>query len=495
MDKEKLHSSCGKLRKDYVYFSTMKLFSLNNHSVDFEQSNADAQWLRKSSIFCLILSSSFLLSGCLSLPTTEVKKPENVSTDNIHEKSEPILAPKQQSKVIEVVDLDLWGRLRQNFALRDIKHSRIQKEIKRLQHSPQSFDILIGRAQPFLHHIIEQVEQRAIPAEIALLPAVESGFRPYAYSRNGAAGLWQFMPATGRSLGLEQDWWYDGRRDVLASTEAALSYLLKLNKRFDGDWLHTLAAYNAGGGTVNRAIRKARKKNQPTDFWNLDLPGETDNYVPRLLALTEIINDPGRYGLALPSFPNHTYFSRVASGGQIDLKVAASLANLPLEDLLQLNPGFSRWSTRPEGPHHLLLPNKSVQRFSLALKNLPDDKRLRWQRHKIKNGDNLGKIARKYNVSISAIKQANQLKDNRIRAGKALMIPLSEAVAMSTPSRKLGIPKSRVRYLVRKGDSLFKIARKFHVKIVDLRRWNKVGRYLKPGQRLTVFVNPSRQTT
>jgi membrane-bound lytic murein transglycosylase D len=393
-----------------------------------------------------------------------------------------------------IVAADLWERLRGNYALKGFEHPRIQHEIERLQHSPTAFSVLISRAEPFLHHIVAEVERRGLPGELALLPAVESGFRPYAYSRSGAAGLWQFMPATGAMLGLQQDWWYDGRRDVLAATQAALDYLEHLNQRLDGDWLHAIAAYNAGGGTVRRAVRKARTAGMSTTFWNLDLPRETDHYVPRLLALAEVIADPGHYGLALPSLEDRPYFASVPSGGQIDLKVAADLAQLPLEDLLALNPGFNRWSTRPDGPHHLLIPVEHAEAFSEALAQLPEKQRLRWQPHEIRSGENLGLIARRYGVSVEAIQQANGLQGHLIRAGKVLMIPLSDSVVAATSSPRLGIPRSRVRYQVRKGDSLYKIARKFQVKVADLRRWNSVDRYLQPGQRLTVFVDPTRQT-
>lgn len=474
---------------------------------NFEQTRPARQrfWRKTASAFAVLCLAS--LSGCFHSAPQKLAKPSPpVSGPEPHlplERPEPSKAvqstpvpeptvERNSPPVIEPVDL--WGRIRSRYQLTEMQHPRIRNEIRRLQSSPAAFNALIQRSEPFLHHIVERVEQRKIPAEIALLPAVESGFRPYAYSPDGAAGLWQFMPATGRGLGLKQDWWYDGRRDVLAATDAALDYLERLNKRFDGDWLHALAAYNAGGGRVSRALRKARRNNASTAFWDLDLPRETDHYVPRLLALAKIIADPGRYGLALPSLEDRAYFEPIPTDGQIDLKVAAELAEIPVEDLLLLNPGFNRWSTRPQGPHHLLLPKPKAQAFRTALAKLPDEKRLRWKHHRIVKGDNLGKIARNYSVSVKAIQQANGLDGDLIRLGKSLVIPLSESVALAGPARNLGLKRALVRYRVRKGDSLYKIARKFRVKIADLRRWNTVGRYIKPGQRLTVFVDPSRQT-
>lgn len=464
---------------------------------DSERPGQRGQWVRRAPALTLLGLSVSLLGGCFnSAPEKPLQpithagqlpcgKPVDLQT-NINAP-----APRESAETLETQDI--WARLLTRYQLTGISHPRIEKELQRLMHSPVSFNALIARSQPFMHHITEQVEKRDMPAEIALLPAVESGFRPYAYSPDGAAGLWQFMPATGRWLGLRQNWWYDGRRDVLASTEAALDYLESLNKRFDGDWLHALAAYNAGGGTVSRALRKARKANASTEFWDLDLPGETDRYVPRLLALAKIIADPGRYGLALPSLENKPYFTEVTTGGQIDLKVAAKLAKIPLEEMLALNPGYNRWTTLPDGPHRLLLPIDNAELFTQALAKLPSDERLRWKHHRIAKGDNLGKIARQHSVSVKAIQQANGLKDHRIRLGKTLMIPLSESVTSTASARNLGATRSRVRYQVRKGDSLYKIARKFQVKIADLRRWNRVGRYLKPGQRLTVYVDPVRR--
>jgi len=468
---------------------------------DSDQTRTSGQWLRRGSAILGIGLVLVTQGGCLSSAPPRGSVEEPTPRDANHSTGRetaplPVNQPPPAQLAENEADepQDLWVRLRRNYRLGEIEHPRIQAEIRRLQHSPIAFNALISRAEPFLHHIVEQVEQRQLPAEIALLPAVESGFQPYAYSPDGAAGLWQFMPATGRGLGLDQDWWYDGRRDVLAATDAALEYLVRLNRRFDGNWLHALAAYNAGGGTVNRAIRKAHKRGTSTAFWDLDLPGETDGYVPRLLALAEVIADPGRYGLALPSVDNRPYFERVPSGGQIDLKIAAELAKMPLEDLLALNPGFNRWSTSPQGPHHLLVPRENAETFQAALSNLPSDKRLRWRHHRIRQGDYLGKIARDYAVSVKAIQQANGLKDHRIRAGKTLLIPLSENVLLADSTRSLGVSRTRVRYQVRKGDSLYKIARKFQVKIADLRRWNTLGRYIKPGQRLTVFVDPRTQT-
>lgn len=385
--------------------------------------------------------------------------------------------------------IGIWQRLAQGFQLTEIHHPRIEHEIARLRRSPVAFHALMARSEPFLFHILERIEAASLPAELALLPAVESGFRAHVYSPTGAAGLWQFMPATGSMLGLDQDWWYDRRRAISPATDAAIAYLSKLNRRFDGDWLHTLAAYNAGAGTVGRAIRRATRREEPTAFWSLDLPGETDRYVPRLLAMAAIVRDPDAHGVTLPEIANRPYFIAVDTGGQIDLNIAAELAGIPVEDLLRINAGHKRWASRPNGPHRLLLPVDKVAGFTRSLAALPEDQRLRWRRHLIVRGDSLSRIARQYGVTVNAIRESNGLKDSRIRAGKDLLIPLSESVTLaSTASNQQA--RQRLRYRVRKGDSLYKIARRFQVSIADLKKWNRVGRYIRPGENLTVFIDP-----
>ncbi len=380
----------------------------------------------------------------------------------------------------------LWRRVRADLRLLSYQHPKITYEMERLLRYPKALDVLLNRAEPYLHYIIGQVEQHDLPRELVLLPAVESGFRPHAYSRNGAVGLWQFMPATARMLGLQQHWWYDGRRDITASTQAAIKYLTRLNTLFKGDWLHTLAAYNAGSGTVSRAIQKAERNNQPTDYWSLDLPAETRDYVPRLIALVKIIHEPSRYDIQLPEFANQPHFAMVEDLQQIDLQIAADLADVSLETLLKLNPALKRGVTHPPSSTQLLLPVNAKMTFQKALVALPDDKRLRWRKHKIRQGETLSHIAHQYKVPISAIRQTNQLSSNLIRADRHLFIPLTQSVSLA---KIQNLFKQEVRYHVRKGDSLYAIARKFQVKIADLKRWNKVSRYLHPGQKLTVYIN------
>ena len=386
-------------------------------------------------------------------------------------------------------DPSIWAQLRHGYRLTAISNPRITHEIGRLQRSPNAFRALMARSEPYLHYILNEIEKAGLPAELALLPAVESGFQAHVYSPNGAAGLWQFMPATGSMLGLEQDWWFDKRRSVRESTRSAITYLSQLNKQFSGDWLLTLAAYNAGAGTVARAIAQANRRGDNPDFWSLDLPGETDRYIPRLLALATVVADPEAYGLDLPEIDNRPYFAPARTHGQIDLNIAAELADMPVEDLLALNAGHKRWASRPDGPHELLLPIDRVASFEQAVAALPATGRLRWRHHTIRAGDSLSRIARQYGVTVDAIARSNGLKDTRIRAGRDLLIPLSDSVTLAD-SGSIGHAKQRMHYRVRKGDSLYTIARRFQVSVADLKRWNRVGRYIQPGEKITVFIDP-----
>jgi membrane-bound lytic murein transglycosylase D len=425
--------------------------------------------------------------GLVFVPTTRAA-PSRAPGPQVFE------GPSAPSGVTPVTQADaaepppIWERLRRGFGLPVVEHPRVEREIARLRASPLAVYNLLEAGQPYLHHVLDAVERAGLPTELALLPAVESGFRPDAVSRNGAAGLWQFMPPTGEMLGLYQDWWFDRRLTVRQSTRAAVTYLDLLEQRFDGDWLHALAAYNAGSGTVGRAIRRAGQRGADTDYWSLDLPAETDAYVPRLLALSRIVADPAAFGLVLPDIPDRPYFAMVEAGSQIDLRVAAEIAGIGLAELYALNAGNRRWATPPDGPHVLLLPVASVQTFTQGLATLPEDERLRYRRYQIKPGDSLSVIARRHDVSIQVIQQANGLQGNRIQAGRHLVIPSGDGLPSSL--QRSALAGERTVYRVRRGDSLYTIAQRFRVSIADLKRWNQVGEYIRPGDRLTLFVDP-----
>jgi len=401
-----------------------------------------------------------------------------------------ILNPKIKSPADETIDS--WQLLISLFVISNEFNPRIEKELNWFLSHPEYIHKIQERAEPYLYNIIEEVKAKELPGEYALLPAIESGFRAHAYSHARAAGLWQFIPSTGRMFNLQQNWWYDGRRDVHASTKAATLYLDKLAARFDGDWLLALAAYNAGGGNVSRAIRRNDKLNKASDYWSLKLPKETTRYVPKLLALAKIFANADAYGIKLKKLEHTPYFSVVNIGSQLDLAKAAELSELELDELFLLNPGLNRGFTPPNGPHHLLIPVAKVPEFEKKLALLPASERVKWQRHKIKSGENLSVIAQHYKVKTSVLRSVNKIKNNQIRAGKYLYIPISKtANNINNPFVRQDISYASSRhpvYTVKSGDNLWSIARKLDLHSKDIARWNRIGLRtpLRIGQKLQI---------
>ena len=401
---------------------------------------------------------------------------------------------------------DIWERVRSGFGLPHQSHKRIDSNIRWFANNQKYLDRVSERAERYLHLIIEEVEKRGMPSEIALLPVVESAFQPFAYSHGRAAGIWQFIPSTGRLFGLKQNWWYDGRRDVMASTHAALNLLENLHRRFDNDWLLALAAYNSGSGTVSRAIRKNKRKGLPTDFWSLDLPAETEGYVPKLIAIATLVENPADFDIALNPIPNEPYMTGVNVESQIDLALAAELAGISLEELYLLNPGFNRWATDPSGPHEIMVPVANAEGFADNLTGLPRTERLRWERHEIRKGETLLQIAERYNTTVGSIKEVNQIRGNTIRAGKNLVVPVSSKASSSyTLSADQRLTKlqnikrdgrgERVTYRVRKGDTLWDISRRFGVNHRALAKWNGLAPRdtLSAGRKLVIWSKRTSQ--
>src|SRR5690606_19652767 len=256
-----------------------------------------------------------------------------------------------------------------------------------------------------------------MPEDLALLPIVESAYHPFALSPSRASGIWQFIPGTGRRFGLKQNWWYDGRRDIVAATRAALDYLEELHREFDGDWLLALAAYNSGERNVARAVERNRSAGKAIDFWSIaaHLPRETRGYVPSLLAVAQLLAEADEYGVRWLAIDNEPYFEIVELDGQIDLATAAGLAGIDIDQLYTLNPGFNQWATDPDGPHALLVPAERASAFRAGLATLPPDQRMAWRRHEIARGETLAAIARKYGTSVDALQQTNSLKGYLIR--------------------------------------------------------------------------------
>jgi membrane-bound lytic murein transglycosylase D len=392
------------------------------------------------------------------------------------------------------VTVDVWDRMREGFGLEGRAQPQVRKAIKRYKRTPRDVEYGLQRGDPYIAYILDAVQQRNYPTEIVLLPFVESSFDPFAYSHGRAAGLWQFIPATGRIYGLKQDWWYDERRDVIASTTAALDYLGKLHRQFDGDWLLALAAYNSGSGTVSKAIRRNRKAGKPTDFWHLKLPKETRAYVPRLIAISTLVREPEQHGITLPPLAARPAFAEVETNGQLDIGIAAELAGVETKTLYQLNPGFNRWATHPDGPHRLLVPVSSASVFSENLANLPAEHRSRWVRHKITGGQTLSGIAKQYDTTVAVLRDANDLSGSTIRTGRHLLVPVAARDATQYAAlKRTSAPRgqgSKTTYRVRNGDSLWEIAQKHRVSVRQVARWNRIGTktVIRPGQKLVIWT-------
>ncbi len=435
------------------------------------------------------------------------------TTETTHAKQSDTLSPAALLDPVEYDQFEelyldseptfsIWPRIRAGFQISsDVNQQSLQDELNWFAKHPEYIERVMQRADPFLYYILEEAEKRNLPTELVLLPIVESAYQPFAYSHGRAAGIWQFIPSTGRLYGLKQNWWYDGRRDIYASTQAALNYLENLNKLFKGDWMLALAAYNSGSGTVQRAVKRNKKLKRPTDFWHLELPKETRAYVPKLLALKEVIANPEQYSVSLRCIPDAPGFKQVKTSAQIDLALAAELAEIDLETLYNYNPAFNRWATDPDGPHSLLLPANSAEIFEENYLSLPADKHLRWSRHKIKSGETLSHIALKYNTSVKHLRSVNDIRGNNIRQGKYLLIPLSSkdksSYALSsaqrlkaTQSKKRGNGK-RITHTVQNGESFWEISRKYKVNMHSLAKWNgmAIRDPLKKGQKLVVWSN------
>ncbi|WP_298624772.1 LysM peptidoglycan-binding domain-containing protein [uncultured Legionella sp.] len=395
---------------------------------------------------------------------------------------------------------DVWDVLRREFTIsHEVTRPEVQEQIRWLVAHPSYINKVSSQSEPYIYHIIGEIKKRKLPGELALIPMVESAYDPFVYSGAGAAGLWQLMPRTGSELGLKQDWWFDGRRSIRPSTDAALNYLIYLNKFFNGNWILAIAAYDAGEGTIGRAIKSTTNPGKTVFFWNLPVPRETKLYVPRLLALAEIIKNPGRYHVSLPNIPYLPYFEEVNIGSQIDLNHAAKLAGITYKELKKLNPGYNRWTTAPYKPFKLLIPAEKVERFNLNLSNFPEDKRVSWPKHQVQKGDSLDSIAARYNTTVKLIKQLNQLTGNNVKQDQAILIPSSKKppvivkqqlpVSKTAPNNSSQSKGQQLVYIVKKGDSLSVIAKRNQTKVKAILALNpglRKNKILRLGQKIRI---------
>jgi len=396
---------------------------------------------------------------------------------------------------------NLWDDMQDYLQLPDYSYRpEVQKQIAYLQRHQASLNRTIKQSAPYIYYIFQQTQKRNLPAELALMPIIESAYNPFKYSYAGANGLWQLMPGTGSGLGLKINWWYDGRRDLVVSTKAAFDYLSYLNDFFTNNWLLAIAAYNCGEGAVKAGIRHNQRGNESTNFWSLHLPTQTKVYVPKLLALAAVIRDPERYGINLQPINDAPYLQEVDVGSQIDLSQAAKLAGISVSTIHKLNPGFRRWATDPDGPYTLLLPISKVRGFEQRLDALPENKRVTWREHLVKPGETLGSLAVQYKTNIFIIKQVNHLHNDIIRPKQLLLIPVQFHGSLESPvvkeratiaEEKLPGP-NRVSHIVQRGETLWTLAERYGVTPREIRYWNnlKPRQQLSANQKLLIWAPP-----
>ncbi len=443
---------------------------------------------------------------------------------------------QQEARNNRSTNPDLWDRIRQGYALFEIDNPKVQRAIEKYVNFPSYFDRISRKAKPYLYLMVEEIEKRGMPLEIALLPAIESAYEPMALSHKSAAGLWQFIPATGEYYGLTQNEWYDGRRNIIKSTTAALDYLSRLHQKFEGDWLLALAAYNYGEGNLGKAISKNKGLGEPTDFWSLELPRETREYVPKLLGLSKIVADPQNYGIELQSIANRPYLTQVKLERQIDLSLAALLAGLPWDDFKRLNACYRREVTALEGPHDITVPIEKAGLFKQRLVKLPVELMLTQadqleqalvqfsaqamrvdneveklvtsepispKKHEVSSGDNLWKIAKQYGITIAALRQLNNLKTDSLYVGQNLILRGVDTLLSKLSKTKKDRTqrhsahqddnslRNKILHTVKSGESLWYIARDYKVGIETLSQWNGLRKdeLLRLGQKLIIWLD------
>ena len=428
-----------------------------------------------------------------------VEKTNNQESKQQIIKKQTTKSKKQTKKSVFNDDKNLWRYIVNRSDLKARSKKDLYWHIKWFKDNPDYLTRVTKRAEPYLYLVTKEVEKAGLPIEIALLPIVESAYYPFSYSHGAAAGLWQFIPSTGKLYGLKENWWYDGRLDVVASTKAAVQYLTNLSKLFKGDWLLAIASYNSGPGRVQRAIKKNKKLGKPTDFWNLDLPIETSGYVPRLLAVTELIKNPQLYGQKITYIPNQPKVATVTINEQIDLAAIKQWTGLSIEDIYTLNPGIKRWTTPEKQNYKLLLPIAKITKFKNNLASHSKSDRVKWLRYKIAAGDSLNSIAAKFKTTVKNIKQINNLTSNKIIKGKYLIIPTAKKgdsyYSLSKQQReqqRINSKKNgkKIVHTVVAGDSLSSIAKRYGSSVSKIAKWNKIAKsdILPIGKKLVLWV-------
>jgi membrane-bound lytic murein transglycosylase D len=434
-----------------------------------------------------------LISACQQTPhvnnDTHTTNDNQASASTIVNALETPATLKQTSinSKSEIYD-DIWQRIRSQITITVPENKEVAKWRSYYLRHPKFMVTISERAEPFLYYIVEEIERRNMPIELALLPIVESAYLPYGVSHKSAAGLWQFMPVAAKRFNLTRNWWYDGRRDIVTSTNAALDYFQFFHRTLGQDWLNAVAAFNSGEGRVGRAIAKNKRANKAIDFWSLDLPAETTAYVPKLLAIIDILQRAEELNYIFTPIKNAPAVATVTLDNQLDITLAAKWSNIEAKELIRLNPGLNRGVTPPIAKHQLLVPITSVESLQEKLASTKSKQWLRWHRYTVKSGDTLSEISSRHTVKVAAIKQLNQLNSNNIRIGQTLVLPLTSNILDLSDFTRYGTKKRF--HIVKSGDNLWDISRKYKVKVKDLVRWNKLANnaLLQPNQKLKLSL-------
>ncbi|HEU4441980.1 MAG TPA: transglycosylase SLT domain-containing protein [Burkholderiales bacterium] len=422
-------------------------------------------------------------------PKPRISKPQPITAEPV-----PIEPPPRPAEGIDRAKepTDLWLRIRAGFAIDDLTGALVKQKTKQYAARPEYLQRILARSKLYLYHIVEEIESRGLPMELALLPMVESAFNPMAYSRAHASGIWQFIPGTGKRFELEQNAWYDGRRDIVDSTNAALDYLTKLHKMY-GDWHLALASYNWGENAVRRAINRNKAARKKTDYASLRMPKETRHYIPKLQALENIIADPAAFGVDLDAIPNQPYFAVVNETPDIDVHLAARLAEMPIEDFIALNPGFSRPLIRSSATRRLILPADKLVAFYDNLDNLDEAELVSWKVYEPKRGEKLEAIAKRFEITLAQLKRVNGIPAGSSRVPSELVVPMNDDAKASLADLPLmyapPVPHrgpARAVHVVKPGDTLGSIAKRYRTNVASLKRGNQLGRFLQVGQKIYI---------
>ncbi|ANI84411.1 murein transglycosylase D [Kosakonia oryzae] len=390
---------------------------------------------------------------------------------------------------------DLWTSISDELKMGIPENARIREQkLKYLSNKSYLHDVTL-RAEPYMYWIAGQVKKRNMPMELVLLPIVESAFNPHATSGANAAGIWQIIPSTGRNYGLKQTRSYDARRDIVASTTAALDMMQRLNRMFDGDWLLTVAAYNSGEGRVLKAMKANKARGKPTDFWSLSLPQETKIYVPKMLALSDILKNSKRYGVNLPTPDESRALARVRLSSPVEVAQLAEMAGISVNKLKTFNAGVKGSTLGSVGPQYVMVPKKHADQLRESLASgeiaavqptlVADNTPLTSRSYKVRSGDTLSAIASRLGVTTKDLQQWNNLRGANLKIGQNL------TVGAGSSAQRLARNSDSITYRVRKGDSLSSIAKRHGVNIQDVMRWNNDTDNLQPGDQLTLFVKNS----